>query len=85
VDSPQPEIAEQMAAGKIGWTTVTSSAIAVARAVFGDSLRKTKLVSISPITSATLRESGYEPAAEAAVRWRGCRGDPECRSRTEGK
>ncbi len=66
VASPQPEIAEQMAAGKIDWTTVTSSAIARSLVkMFGPSLRRTKLVSISPITSATLRELGYEPAAEA--------------------
>jgi uroporphyrinogen III methyltransferase/synthase len=66
MEKPQSEIAEQMAAGKIDWTTVTSSAIARSLArMFGDTLRKTKLVSISPITSATLRELGYEPAAEA--------------------
>jgi uroporphyrinogen III methyltransferase/synthase len=67
VEAPQPEIAEQMAAGKIHWTTVTSSAIARSLArMFGESLRRTKLASISPITSATLRELGYEPAAEAS-------------------
>jgi uroporphyrinogen III methyltransferase/synthase len=66
VASPEPQIAEQMAAGKIDWTTVTSSAIARSLArMFGDSLRQTRLVSISPITSATLRELGHEPAAEA--------------------
>lgn len=67
VDAPQPEVAEQMAAGKIDWTTVTSSAIARSLArLFGPSLHKTKLVSISPITSATLLELGYQPAAEAS-------------------
>jgi uroporphyrinogen III methyltransferase/synthase len=66
VEQPAPEIAQKMAAGQIDWTTVTSSAIARSLVrLFGDSLRKTKLVSISPITSATLRELGYEPAAEA--------------------
>jgi uroporphyrinogen III methyltransferase/synthase len=66
VQSPAPDIAEQMAAGRIGWTTVTSSAIARSLArMFGDSLHQTKLVSISPITTATLRELGYEPVAEA--------------------
>jgi uroporphyrinogen III methyltransferase/synthase len=55
-----------MAAGQIDWTTVTSSAIARSLAkLFGDTLKKTKIVSISPITSATLRELGFEPAAEA--------------------
>ena len=73
VEQPDAEIAAQMAAGQIDWTTVTSSAIARSLArLFGESLRKTKLVSISPITSATLRELGYEPAAEArSTRWRG--------------
>jgi len=66
VERPDPAIAEQMAAGQIAWTTVTSSAIARSLVrLFGDSLRHTKLVSISPITSATLRELGFEPAAEA--------------------
>jgi len=66
VEVAAPEFAEQMAAGKIDWTTVTSSAIARALAhLFGESLHRTKLVSISPLTSATLRELGYEPAAEA--------------------
>jgi uroporphyrinogen III methyltransferase/synthase len=66
VVKPDPEIAAKLAAGQIDWTTVTSSAIARSLArLFGDSLKWTKLVSISPITSATLRELGYEPAAEA--------------------
>ena len=66
VERPDPAIAERMAAGKIHWTTVTSSAIARSLArMFGESLKHTKLVSISPITSNTLRELGYEPAAEA--------------------
>jgi uroporphyrinogen III methyltransferase / synthase len=33
--------------------------------LFGDDLRKTRLASISPITSDVLRELGYEVAAEA--------------------
>ena len=66
VEQPDPQIAAKMAAGQIDWTTVTSSAIARSLTrLFGDSLRNTKLVSISPITSATLRELGFEPTAEA--------------------
>jgi uroporphyrinogen III methyltransferase/synthase len=66
VEQPAAEIAEKLAAGEIDWTTVTSSAIARSLArLLGESLNKTKLVSISPITSATLREVGHEPAAEA--------------------
>jgi uroporphyrinogen III methyltransferase / synthase len=66
VEQADAAIAARLAAGEIHWTTVTSSAIARSLAqLFGDSLHRTKLVSISPITSATLRELGYEPAAEA--------------------
>jgi len=66
VAQPDPEIAAALKAGRIDWTTVTSSAIAHSLAkLFGEDLRKTKIVSISPVTSATLRELGFEPAAEA--------------------
>jgi len=61
-----PRIAEAMAAGKIDWVTVTSSTIARSLIrLFGESLKQTRLASISPVTSATLREQGYEPEAEA--------------------
>jgi uroporphyrinogen III methyltransferase/synthase len=60
------QILALLAAGKIDWTTVTSSAIARSLVrLLGENLRRTKLASISPITSATLRELGDEPAAEA--------------------
>ncbi len=61
------KIAAELAAGRIDWVTVTSSAIArsIAR-LFGDNLRRAKLVSISPITSGVLEELGYEPAVEAS-------------------
>lgn len=66
VAAPQPHIAEQLAAGKIDWVTVTSSAIARSlAAMFGDALKSVKLASISPVTSATLAELGLAPAAEA--------------------
>lgn len=59
---------EQMQSGKITWTTVTSSGIARSLVnLFGEALHQTRLVSISPLTSATLRDLGYEPAAEATV------------------
>jgi len=46
--------------------TVTSSAIARSLVhLFGEDLRRTQLASISPLTSATLRELGHEPAVEA--------------------
>jgi uroporphyrinogen III methyltransferase/synthase len=66
VTATEEDVAAALAAGQIDWITVTSSAIARSLvALFGESLRKSRLVSISPVTSATLRELGYEPAAEA--------------------
>jgi uroporphyrinogen III methyltransferase/synthase len=66
VPAPKSEIAAALAAGKIDWITVTSSAIARSiSAMFADDLRRAKLVSISPLTSDTLRELAHEPAAEA--------------------
>lgn len=68
VPTPDKEIADRLAADKIDWVTVTSSAIAHSLvSLFGESLRKAKLVSISPITTATLTELGHPPAAEAKV------------------
>lgn len=59
-------VKRRLAAGEIHWATVTSSAIARSlAALFGEDLRKVRLASISPITSATLRALGYEPAVEA--------------------
>ena len=60
-------VAADLAAGRIDWVTVTSSAIArsIAR-LYGDNLHQAKLASISPITSGVLRELGYQPAAEAS-------------------
>lgn len=67
VQAPQPEVAAALAAGRIDWVTVTSSAIGQSLVrLFGEALRRSRLASISPITSATLRRLGYPPAAEAA-------------------
>lgn len=66
VTTASQQITERMQAGEIGLTTVTSSAIATSLVnLFGESLRQTRLISISPITSDTLRSLGFEPAAEA--------------------
>lgn len=67
VVSADPVVAQALAEGRIDWVTVTSSAIARSLVgLFGDELRKSRLVSISPITSSTLRELGHSVAAEAA-------------------
>jgi uroporphyrinogen III methyltransferase / synthase len=66
VDQAGPDIVAKLAAGKIDWITVTSSSIARSLVnLFGENLRQSKLASISPVTSTTLRALGYEPAAEA--------------------
>jgi uroporphyrinogen III methyltransferase/synthase len=63
---PDPEIASRLREGKIDWITVTSSAIARSLVtLFGADLGKSKLAAISPITSAALKELGYDVAVEA--------------------
>jgi uroporphyrinogen III methyltransferase/synthase len=60
------EIAATIEAGKFDWVTVSSPSIARSLvALFGDALAKTKLASISPVTSEELVGLGYPPAAEA--------------------
>lgn len=62
----EPEIVGAMWDGKVHWTTVTSSAIARSLTrLFPRELSRTRLASISPLTSDTLRQCGYEPAVEA--------------------
>jgi uroporphyrinogen III methyltransferase/synthase len=67
VAEPDAEVATALSAGEIDWITVTSSATmrSLVR-LYGDALKKARLASIGPIASATLRELGYEPAAEAS-------------------
>jgi uroporphyrinogen III methyltransferase/synthase len=66
VQTADPEIVEQLEAGEIDWITVTSSAIARSLArLFGEQLGKARLATISPITSQTIRELGFETSAEA--------------------
>jgi len=66
VTTPDPDVAQRLKDGKIDWCLVTSSAIARSLvSLFGEDLSKTRLASISPITSEVLRELGFPPAAEA--------------------
>lgn len=66
VTAPDEDLAQLMQEGQVHWVAVTSSAIARSlAALFGPALRNARLASISPVTSATLRELGFEPAAEA--------------------
>jgi uroporphyrinogen III methyltransferase/synthase len=67
VAQARPWVVEALDRGRIDWITVTSSAIARSLVhLFGDRLRQSRLVSISPLTSEVLRGLGYAPAAEAA-------------------
>ena len=66
VAEADPEIVGRMRDGQIDWVTVTSSAIARSLArLFGEALQKTRLASISPLTSETLRSLGQRVAVEA--------------------
>lgn len=67
VETPDPDAADSLAAGEIDWVMVTSPAIARSLVrLYGDALRRARLASISPLTSAALRDLGCEPAAEAS-------------------
>ncbi|NIL98096.1 MAG: uroporphyrinogen-III C-methyltransferase [Planctomycetales bacterium] len=66
VAQPAEEVRQALQAGQVDWITVTSSAIARSlAAMFGDLLRRSRVASISPVTSETLRELGYPPHVEA--------------------
>jgi uroporphyrinogen III methyltransferase/synthase len=66
VTQADQHVTELLGNGQIHWVTVTSSAIAHSLVrLFGEKLRQSRLVSISPVTSGTLRGLGYSPAVEA--------------------
>jgi uroporphyrinogen III methyltransferase/synthase len=67
VKDPDPDVAAALSAGEVNWVVVTSSSAvqSIAR-LYGDALRRTRFASIGPLTSAALRNLGYEPAAEAS-------------------
>lgn len=51
----------------IGWITLTSSSIAeAAAALFGERMRRWKIASISPVTTAAIEQAGLRPTVEAA-------------------
>ena len=61
-----PQIMEFMQRGNIDFVAVTSSAIAQSLVnMFGDLLRRTRLISIGPITTKTLCDLGFPPHREA--------------------
>ncbi len=65
---PDPLIEEKMRRGEFDYTSVTSSAIAHSLVrLYGEALRATALVSISPLTTNALKSLGYPPQKEAAT------------------
>ncbi|TWU54681.1 Uroporphyrinogen-III C-methyltransferase [Rubripirellula tenax] len=66
ITSVDSKLAARVDAGEVDWVTVTSSASAAnLHRMFGESLHQCKLVSLSPVTSGTLRDLGHVVAAEA--------------------
>jgi uroporphyrinogen III methyltransferase / synthase len=65
-----PGLFEAIDAGRITWITFSSSStvknfLALLGPDYGNRLSRTKLASIGPVTTATLREAGLVPAVEA--------------------
>ena len=68
IKTPDEDIVRLMKEGAVDYTFVTSPATAMgAVRLFGENLRNTKLVSISPLTSAALAGAGYTAARQAAA------------------
>ena len=66
VTAADPEIVRRMADGKIDFVTVTSDAIARSLIrIFGDDLKKTRLISLSSGVTDTLRSCGHDVASQA--------------------
>jgi uroporphyrinogen III methyltransferase/synthase len=66
IEEPNQDVADALRAGEVGWITVTSSPTARSLVrLYGDALRSARIVSVSPLTSATLHELGHSPDVEA--------------------
>lgn len=66
IDTIDPAIKAKVDQGDVDWITITSSATAQRLAeLLGSSLHKSKIASLSPVTSQTIRQLGYQVAAEA--------------------
>jgi len=67
IQDQNQDVADALKAGEVGWITVTSSPTAKSLVrLYGDLLNSAKIVSISPLTSATLKGLGYEATVEAS-------------------
>jgi uroporphyrinogen III methyltransferase/synthase len=68
VTAPGEGIAQALGAGHVDWITVTSSAIARSLVqLFGQELKRARLVAISPLTAETLSNLGFPADAVANV------------------
>ena len=66
VTSVDPHVVELLCQGKFDWVTATSSQSARNLVtLFGDALKETRIATLSPVTSAIVRELGFEVAVEA--------------------
>ncbi len=66
VDQANPEIIDLARTGRIDWITLTSSASAEnAARLFGKSMSRMKIASLSPVTSKTVASLGFDVSAEA--------------------
>jgi uroporphyrinogen III methyltransferase/synthase len=66
VEKADPSIIQLMQNEQIDWTTITSSASAESLSrMFGDALTKTKIASLSPITSKAIQGLNLQVSAEA--------------------
>jgi uroporphyrinogen III methyltransferase/synthase len=66
IEEPNEDVSDALRAGEVTWITVTSSPTARSLVqLYGDLLRSAKIVSISPLTTATLNGLGHGPAFEA--------------------
>ena len=66
IETPNDDIIHSLSEGEVDWVTLTSPAIArnFVR-LYGQWIERTKLVTISPITTQTLKESGFTATLEA--------------------
>jgi uroporphyrinogen III methyltransferase/synthase len=68
VEEADSRVSEALSEGEIDWVTVASSETATSlHRLYGPSLGRARLASISPLTSEALRGLGYEPTVEATA------------------
>ena len=66
VTQADEKVSEAINSGQVDWVTMTSSATAVSLCkLFGDAIKKTKIASLSPVTTKAILGLGYHVHAEA--------------------